>query len=172
MEQPPIKKSRAEGPDNPSSMASRKLQSSVVSISKNGLTLRSLSATAPPTVSTAETDARIIASSAAATPPSTVSEEASLEDRLTSLELERAALDKKIAGLKGQIAARNPFMRALGIAPEAMLSFLDMTDANTLKLVSKLTREDVRRASWSVDLLGMLEDKRQWVADLRKWRHA
>ena len=68
--------------------------------------------------------------------------------------------------------AENPFLRALGIAPEVMFSFLDMMDANALKLVCKLTREDVRNAFWSVALKEMARDKRQRVANLNKWRNA
>ena len=68
--------------------------------------------------------------------------------------------------------AENPFLRALGIAPEVMFSFLDMIDANTLKLVCKLTREDVRNAFWSVDIKEMFWDRRQQVANLNKWRNA
>ena len=63
-------------------------------------------------------------------------------------------------------------MRALGTAPEAMFSFLDMRDANGLRLVSKLAREDVMSAFWSVDINEMARDKRQQVKDLRKWRCA
>ena len=68
--------------------------------------------------------------------------------------------------------AENPFLRALGIAPEALFSFLDMKDANILKLVCKLTREDVRNAYWSVKLNEMADDKSQHVANLQKWRYA
>jgi hypothetical protein len=82
------------------------------------------------------------------------------------------SLDEEIVGVKRQIAANNPFMRALGIAPEAMFTFLNMWDANTLKLVSKLAREDVRNAFWSVDLYEMERDKLQRVTNLKKWRQA
>ncbi len=63
-------------------------------------------------------------------------------------------------------------MRALGIAPEVMLKCLDMRDANDLKLVCAVTRQDVRAAFWNVDLNEMVEDRMQQVADIEKWRDA
>ena len=68
-------------------------------------------------------------------------------------------------------------MRALGKAPEVLFSFLDMNDANTLKLVCALMREDVRNAFWSVALKEMADvvrplNKSQQVVDLKKWRNA
>ena len=53
-----------------------------------------------------------------------------------------------------------------------MFSFLDMKDANTLKLVCKQLREDVRNAFWSVHTDKMALDKRQNITNLRKWRDA
>ena len=95
-------------------------------------------------------------------------------------------------------APTNPFLGALGIAPEALFSFLDMKDANTLKFVCRLMREDVRNAFWNVKLKEMADDKKsqkvanlnvrnvfwsfkrketargksQLVANLKKWRNA
>ena len=145
-----MKRNRIEGASTSSSSPNRDFQFSIVD---NGAALRSLSSSTAP-------------------PPAPLDEYSSLEDRLASLKLKRAALDQEIAGIENQIAAKNPFMRALGIAPEAMFSFLNMMDANTLKLVSKLAREDVRGAFWSVDIDKMRSDKRQHVANLKKWRHA
>ena len=56
-----------------------------------------------------------------------------MDQEIEALKLKRAALDQEIVGIEAQIAAKNPFMGALGIAPEAMFSFLDMRDANALK---------------------------------------
>ena len=67
----------------------------------------------------------------------------------------KATVDQEIQYL---VAERNPFLRALGKAPEVMFSFLDMKDANNLKLICKQLREDVRNAFWSVHTDEMADD--------------
>ena len=178
MEESPMNAVGLNGSGELSFSLAREVRSSVDSFDEDGSIIRPLSTTAPP-LDPVDEDGTIITSSSSARsqPPDFLSETSTFEDRLSSLELERAAvdqeieslklkraaLDQEIVGVKRQIAAKNPFMRALGIAPEAMFTFLNMWDANTLKLVSKLAREDVRNAFWSVNLSEMVFDKRQHV---------
>ena len=153
MAEAPHKKNRTDGTTTSSSSPARDLPVSVAPLTENGQNLLSISSTADPPPALRVPD-----------------------DRLAFLKLKRAALEQEIATIDQEIqylvAERNPFLRALGKAPEVMFSFLDMKDANTLKLVCKQLREDVRNAFWSVHTDEMADDESQQVANLRKWRDA
>ena len=160
MAEAPHKKNRTDGTTTSSSSPARDLPVSVAPLTENGQNLLSISSVADPPPALRVPDDRLAFLKL---------KRAALEQQRTALEQEIATVDQEIQYL---VAERNPFLRALGKAPEVMFSFLDMKDANTLKLVCKQLREDVRNAFWSVHTDEMADDESQQVANLRKWRDA